>query len=396
MLPNERARPPWRTLFLLLLGSAHLISISATQSLLAGLVIYVVYRIYRQDYHLNVFPYVITFAIIFLLASLSAPLGVNPEKSLKKIFGWWIYLFFPTMFLMVYYEENILPRLACFITLGANVAATVGAYQFFIGGMDRATGFFAHALTYANTLSIVLCLVIAMLLSHDYTRRWEFWYYALSLPLILLGLGISISRGPMLSALITLLLILVIRLRRRGVLICGLILVFSGLLIVSTPDLKNRYVELVDKSWADPHTSVGVRIPLWKVAVKIIADHPIFGIGERNFRQVALAHLETPLHTMAHAHNAYLQFALTHGIPAFCVLAYLLARIFLVATRKALSAAPFGLASLAVLCVFLLEGLTENVLGDSEVAMLFFSLMGAFTGLFQRDRLPLRAADPSS
>jgi O-antigen ligase len=385
---SERHTPSWGTFFLLLLGSAHMISISATQSLLAGLILYILYRLHQRDYDLAVFPYVIAFAILFALASLSALLGVNPQRSLKKIFGWWIFLFFPAMFLVVYYEERVLPRLAFFITLGANVAAAMGTYQFFLGGQDRAIGFFTHPLTYANTLGIVLCLVIALLLSHTYTHRWEFWYYALSMPLLLLGMGVSISRGPMLSVLVTLLMVFIIRLRSKGVLICGLILVAWGTIIVSTPELKTRYVELVDNSWADPHTSVGVRVPLWKVAVKIIAEHPLFGIGERNFRQVALQHLPSPLHTMAHAHNAYLQFALTHGIPAFLILAYLLGRILLLAVRQALSGTPFGLVSLAVICVFLLEGMTENVLGDSEVAMLFFSLMGAFFGYFKRSAAP--------
>jgi O-antigen ligase len=381
---SERHRPTGEGLFLLLLGGAHMVSISATQALLAGLVLYVLYRLYRRDYDLAVFPYVIAFALLFGLASLSALLGVNPQRSLKKIFGWWIYLFFAAMFLLAYYEERILPRLTLFVTLGADVAAGMGAYQYCFGGLDRATGFFTHALTYANTLGMVLCLVIALLLTRTYQRRWEFWYYLLSMPLILLGMGVSISRGPMLATLITLLGILILRLRGKGVLICCLILVAWSLVIFSAPELRKRYVELVDRSWADPHTSVGVRVPLWKVAVEIIADYPLFGIGERNFRQEALKRLPHPLHTMAHAHNAYLQFALTHGIPAFLVLAYLLGRLFLMAVRKALSQTPFGLASVAVMSVFLLEGLTENVLGDSEVAMLFFSLMGAFFGLFHR------------
>jgi O-antigen ligase len=381
---SERHSPPWGTLFLLLLGSGHMISISATQSLLAGLILYILYRLHQRDYDLAVFPYVVAFSVLFFLATLSALLGVDPQRSIKKIFGWWIYLFFPAMYLLVYYEARVLPRLLLFITLGADAAAAMGAYQFFTGGKDRAIGFFTHALTYANTLGIVLCLVIALLLSQAHTRRWEFWYYTLSVPLILLGLGVSISRGPMLSALLTLLVLLLIRLRRKGVLICCLILAAWGTIVVSSPELKTRYSELVDRSWADPRTSVGVRVPLWKVAVKIITEHPLFGIGERNFRQVALQHLPKPLHTMAHAHNAYLQFALTHGLPAFLILAYLLVRILLLAVRQALSGATFGLASLAVMSVFLLEGLTENVLGDSEVAMLFFSLMGAFFGFFRK------------
>lgn len=383
---SERQIPSWGAVFLLLLGSAHLVSISATQILLAGLVIYVGYRLTKREYQLKVFPDTAAFAILFVLASLSALLGVNPQRSLNKIFGWWIYLFFPSMFLLTYYEARILPRLIFYITLGANLAAAWGAYQFIFGGLDRAHGFFTHALTYANTLGIVLALIITVLLSNAYERRWEFWYYALSTPLILLGVGVSISRGPMLSALVTLMLVFILRLRRKGLLICCAILVAWGLVIVSTPELKKRYVELVDRSWTDPHTSVGVRVPLWKVAVEIISDHPIFGIGERNFRQEAMDRLPEPLHTMAHAHNIYLQFALTHGIPAFLVLAYLLGRMLLLAVTRALAQQPFGLTSLAVVSVFLLEGLTENVLGDSEVAMLFFSLMGAFGGYALRSQ----------
>ena len=145
-------RQPYTSLglFLFLLGCAHMVSISATQTLLAGLIIYVFYRIYRRDYDIAVLPHVIAFALLFVLASLSAFLGVNPQRSMGKVFGWWIYLFFAAMFLLSYYQVRVLPHLTLFVTLGADAAAGLGVYQYFIGGLERANGFFTHALTYAN------------------------------------------------------------------------------------------------------------------------------------------------------------------------------------------------------------------------------------------------------
>jgi len=157
--------------------------------------------------------------------------------------------------------------------------------------------------------------------------------------------------------------------------------------IVAIPAVGTRYNEFVDNSWKNEDTSIGVRIRLWKTSLEIIRDYPLFGIGERNFREVAKQYIGHSLITMSHAHNAFLHFALTHGLIAFSVLVALIVKLLYDTLPGALRREPIAFAAISVLIVFLLEGLTENTIGDSEVAMLFYFLMGTFCGTLYRKNI---------
>jgi O-antigen ligase len=191
----------------------------------------------------------------------------------------------------------------------------------------------------------------------------------------------------MLATLVTVFVMLTIFKGVKGFVASAVILaVFLGSM-VAIPAIRIRYSEFVDNSWKNQDTALGVRIPLWQASVKIIRDYPLSGIGERNFRQTAKQYLGHSLHTMSHAHNAFLHFALTHGLIAFSVLVGLIVKLLYDTLPGALRREPTAFTAASILIVFLLEGLTENTIGDSEVAMLFYFLMGTFCGTLYRKGL---------
>jgi O-antigen ligase len=374
--------------FLLLLGCAHLTSISATQVFLSGLICFVLYRIYTREYSFSVFPYTKYYIVIISLILISALYWSGIRDPFKRLLFWWIYLFFVAMFFVSYYDETgtLLKKFCIYLTLSADIAAILGLYQYFFAGIDRSLGFFSHQLTYSNSLGIVVCMIVAILLCRLYTSDAQLKFYAISLPIISVALASSISRGPMISTILTLMLILGIRFRKHAISICVAVVLIWVASIAAIPNYRTRYLQLFDKSWNDPSTSVGVRVALWETSWKIICDHPLLGIGQHNFKKVAFDYTGEYYHTMAHAHNMYLQFALTNGVPALIAMLILIAKWLNVIILSVREKVPYGLVGLSVLVVFLLEGLTENSLGDSEVAMLFFSFFGVLLGQMQRTK----------
>jgi O-antigen ligase len=369
--------------FIRLMSISHMLSIASTQMFLGCLVLYSAYLSYKKQYTWSDFPYRYYFLGLILLTMLSAVLAVDIKRSLPKMFNWWLYLYFIAMFLMAL-KKDILATVTFYAVVGADIAALYGLYQFVFTNASRAEGFFTHALTYGNTLSMIICMIMAILATRFYRHRHELVFYAVSGMLTMAALFVSVARGPMLATLATLFIMLTIYKGVKGFLASSIILVLILGSIVAIPAVRTRYVEFVDNSWKNEETAMGVRIPLWKASLEIIRDYPYFGIGERNFRQTAKAYIGRSLHVMSHAHNAFLHFAVTHGLVAFSILVGLIVKLGYDTLPGALRREPTAFAAVSVLFVFLLEGMTENTIGDSEVAMLFYFLMGTFCGTLYR------------
>lgn len=372
--------------FIRLMSMSHMISIAATQFFLTGLALYSIYLFYKKQYVWSDFPYRYYIAALIVLTTLSVFTGVDTHRSLPALKSWVLYLYLVGMFLLAR-ENDILPTITFYTIIGADVAALYGLYQFVFTEASRAEGFFTHALTYGNTLSMVLCMILARLVTRSYRHSKELAFYAASGILIMAALFVSVTRGPMLATLVTVFVMLTIFKGVKGFVASAVILVVFLGSMVAIPAARTRYSEFVDNSWKNPDTALGVRIPLWQASLKIIRDYPLSGIGERNFRQTAKKYLGHSLHTMSHAHNAFLHFALTHGLIAFSVLVGLIVKLLYDTLPGALRREPTAFAAASVLIVFLLEGLTENTIGDSEVAMLFYFLTGTFCGTLYRKGL---------
>ena len=372
--------------FIRLMSTSQMLSIASTQFFLACLIFYSVYLLYKKQYAWSDFPYWYYLVPLILLTMLSVFFGVDPKKSLKELFNWWLFLYLAGMFLLAR-KKDILPTIAFYTIIGADITALYGLYQIIFTSIPRAEGFFTHALTYGNTLSMVFCMILARLVTRSCRHRKEQVFYAVSGILIMMALFVSMAKGPMLATLVTIFTMLIIFKGWKGVIASIIIIALFLGSIVAIPAARTRYMGLVDNSWKNEETSTGVRIRLWKVSLEIIKDHPIFGIGERNFRQVATQKIGHTLHVMSHAHNAFLHFALSHGLIAFSVLIALFVKLLYDTLPGALRREPTAFTAASVLIVFILEGLTEHTIGDSEVAMLFYFLMGSFCGTLYRKGL---------
>ncbi len=159
-----------------------------------------------------------------------------------------------------------------------------------------------------------------------------------------------------------------------------LVPVLAGLLLVAGPPaLKSRMLSIFDLR--DPSNIA--RLEYARAGIRIVGERPLFGTGPDTVETV----FQDPRFGLGdyargnvHLHNNILQIAAERGLPALLAWLAFLGWAFISLTRafrapgnpgKALAAG--GLAALVVLFV---GGLFEYNFGDSEVALLFFLILG--------------------
>jgi O-antigen ligase len=140
--------------------------------------------------------------------------------------------------------------------------------------------------------------------------------------------------------------------------------------------------------------SAGSRLSWWRGALRVIGDHPWFGVGPRNFGLIDGAAYD--FQTSFHAHNLYLNIGSEHGLVG---LAVLLAAVAAVAWRlrqtrgaiaDGLDRACWWAAACAVLA-FVVLGLATTPY-HSRHAILLWAIVGCFYAQFGERTAPVRVA----
>jgi O-antigen ligase len=269
------------------------------------------------------------------------------------------------------------------------VHALIGLYQFVTTADPiafRPHGVSNH-MTYSGMLLITLCMVLPLLTFRKTTVDLLWWGYAV---LALVALLTSLTRSAWIGFAVALAVVLLFK-NPRWLLVLPVLLV---ILLVSVPEVRERTRSLFDLEgdYASVH-----RISMYHAGLRMVADHPLLGVGGRP--QVVARYREyegtpatpppeagpdaTPYPTPAHLHSNALQLAAAFGLPA--LVAWLAA--LLVWLRELLRQLPrrrdvtgeagrlrrnLLLASLAGGAGFLTMGMVEYNFGDSEVSVLFF------------------------
>jgi O-antigen ligase len=200
--------------------------------------------------------------------------------------------------------------------------------------------------------------------------------------IILAGVFVSLSRMVIYGLIFVISLLVIFRYRLKGFIFVGVLGVFLVVLTINSP----RFERLYNRGYT-VIISDSTRFALWKGAVGIIKDYPIFGIGVHVFPKLIDHYTKGyPLDAKGHAHNAYLQMAINYGLPGllfflmvYGALAFRLYKSF----RK--TGNFWAFAGLIVLVMYMLEGLTENNFGDAEVTMYFWFMQGLIMGQVLED-----------
>lgn len=180
------------------------------------------------------------------------------------------------------------------ITIGLLLAAPRSLSEYRQGTKPPAIGFFT-----------VLALMIPRIL-----RRT---FYAVSVVILLLGTMVTFSRSGFLATT-TSALVMTWKFgrKRRGLLMCLVLLFAGGFLVAAPGQYRNRVLSIVDDDLEVAKGSASSRKDLLKESIKVTLRHPVLGVGMGNFRLIY----------KKQTHNAFTQVSSEIGLIGFA--AYLL------------------------------------------------------------------------
>ncbi|MGH9533437.1 MAG: O-antigen ligase family protein [Terriglobales bacterium] len=191
------------------------------------------------------------------------------------------------------------------------------------------------------TLSAVVCLPLALFLLRE-RRPWQRAALVVCVVLTLLAVALAASRGGFL-ALLAALGYLWWRSAHR-IRNLGLIALVLVPLVAFAPD--SAFHRLVKPDYSDQE-AVQNRLVVWRAGLKIIADHPLTGIGLGNFKPMVEHFEHSGLRVDSLAHNTYIQLAADLGLPGLTLFLVLFSVAFVQAARAVRASGPGSLLWLA-------------------------------------------------
>jgi O-antigen ligase len=333
-----------------------------------------------------------TLPVLALMAATLLSLAVSPEPDLGiRSVGKFV------LFAMGLLGANFIvdeKRLRVAITLFLAVAALSSAvavvqfvYQyreFLTTGsladdptvLARSTGFMSHWMTFSGEQMLVWCMSLPLVWRLRSRLSWSL------LSLVAVGILISMTRSLWIGAgagVVLMALYLPARVLLRLLIPAGVVALAGSGLIVARISQSFQSEDFAPDS---------ARLAMIDVGVRMILDHPLFGVGPERVRE------EFPDYFRGegldrfyyyHLHNDFLQIAAERGLPALAALLWLIGRLAYDLVGFSRSAEPWvrwpAVSGLAVLVSFFVAGQFEFNLGDSEMLMFFMFLVSIPYGM---------------
>jgi O-antigen ligase len=266
---------------------------------------------------------------------------------------------------------------------GATLEDQLGIVRWSKGRDRRATGFYNHWTTYAESLQLIASLAIALFLALPRKRNRHGVLLAVSIAGMGIALLLSVTRASWLSLLISAALITALSVSRKMLIVLGLCavpLILGGLFVLQ----KKRNVGFFDRK----DDSIVWRERTWHDGFQLLTRSPrhlLVGVGmdsiKAHWREWGL--FDGGRMPMGHMHSDYLQIALERGVPTLIAWLILLGTYALMLWRLRRRVSPENwvergivLGAMGGLVGFMSSGVVHYNWGDSEVVMIFYLIMG--------------------
>ena len=266
---------------------------------------------------------------------------------------------------------------------GATPEERLGIQRWSHGRDRRATGFYDHWTTYAESLQLIGSIALGLFAALPRKRNRN----AILLGAAIFGLCgallLTVTRASWLSFLLSACLIAVLGFSRRALIViaaCAVPVVLAGLFVLH----QKRNVGFYDQK----DDSIAWRQKIWREGFHLLTSNPrhlVIGVGmdsiKSHWREWDL--FEGGKLPMGHMHSDYLQLALERGVPTLIAWLILLGVYgwTLWQTQRRVSKENWiergiVLGALGGLLGFMSSGVVHYNWGDSEVVMVFYLIMG--------------------
>jgi O-antigen ligase len=326
-------------------------------------------------------------ALLFVVWAAGVLLIVyNPVQMPKKF---WTFLQLLVMVWMIWELAPTRPRLIGLLTayvLGSYVSAldTILLYRR-AGG---AAGRFAGGGGDPNDLAMTLAAAIPMAwyLGMTYHRPLVRWVSRVYLPIGLLAIGLTGSRGGMIASLVGLLIVPLTMTRLspgKLALAVALLAISGGLAVAFVPQTLVSRLSTTTSEVED--LSLGGRFRIWKAGINAFVQRPLIGYGSGSFKTALMPQLGS---TAQVAHNSYLSVLVEEGFIGLLLYLTMFIAVFLSLMRLRGMERRFALVLLATIAVAMLP-----LSWDDRKTVWF--VLAALVGLARAPSLAWRPAAPT-
>lgn len=370
--------------------------ISIADALLAVvLLVYILNIVRSKEYLIRFFKNIVDFfkrpftffmSLLLIVMLISTIYATDKSIALNESFRFFIYL---SLGYLVIYELSDFKPLQMIINaflISTLVLDVLGILQYFtkIGASVSLESVKRIEATLGNPNAFGAYLVVAlfpciMLFIYEKDKAKKI-LITLTCILSLINLELTLSRNAWLAFAIGLTLLTVIYNWKFLFLIAA-----GGGAALFIPQISARV-----KQFGDPTYNQG-RLNIWKIAIKMIKDHPIRGVGNGNFSVLYDSYVaKYPEYWMLYyvaypTHNVYLKFFSELGI--FGLLAFLLSIAFALKNLFVLLRYTNGFIKyfftgflISALCMLLLN-FFDNILYVPQVAVVFWMFLFAAEGI---------------
>ena len=231
----------------------------------------------------------------------------------------------------------------------------------------RVSGFSRHFLTYAEQLQIVGLILLGFLLTPSPRRPLSVSLFSF----ISLALILTASRAVIASYLVAIVITVFLTASRRVAMITIAAVILTAVVaaysVASTRNLSSI-------NFADDSSSR--RIGYMKAGLRLIPQHPIFGVGmdahKKHWNEWGF-----PGDYITHTHSTPIQIAMDRGLPALFCLGWLMFGMGWMCWRNYKTVkSRLALGTLAAIIGFTLSSFFNYNFGDSEVVLLLLFFVG--------------------
>lgn len=222
------------------------------------------------------------------------------------------------------------PKIFVFVFLAGlliNVAVSILQYVKCIP-MYKGVGYgLLNHITYA--LLLVAGLLFLAYLYREYASIAARFLICLGMLLLVWNLSIGVSRAGYLAFIAAVPWMTAVMFTRRQIVLIAICCVLAITVLVSSPVVQNRLVEIrsdiVQYQQGHGMTSIGLRFHMWKGAVEIWKENPVLGVGTGGYRRALTDVAVDPKYAIySHPHNSLLYLAVSYGIVGVGIFVWLM------------------------------------------------------------------------
>jgi len=336
------------------------------------------YRLYIKRDDLYIKSYLTIFKVIGIFLTsmlLSVIFSVDMIVGINRLLEAYVYRMFPFFIIICCIKDfKKILILGGFFLLSLAIVDSYAIWQG-LNGNFRANGFFASAMSLGGVLAMMIPVLVVLVADHIALKKYykSFVFLLIISVLALLFNGTRGSWGAIVLLVPILSLPLIKNLKKAGVIFLTSITLLT-ILFAFVPQLKGRIDTLTNTNYQ----SNTERLLLWKSAIHMLQDNPIFGVGLGRYTyeyQTNYILPEAKERGLGHAHNNFLQMlgeAGFVGIIGFCSMMGYFLYFGIYKWRK--NKNIYALMFLGITLGLLLQGLTEFNFGNSAVIKLYWGL----------------------